>query len=266
MESRVDKYKDTMLDNEVPKSRASKNQGLYHSISNEELDGITIKTNASILTSDVQNINISQVRDMLDKKYRDDYDRKTLNIPEKSSIEDIEYEKTREYDINQILDQARNNNKNDNYNEERLKKLRDTQFDILNNLSLKKDDITAPADEASSMGLMELINTITEKELATTEIDPLDIFSDLKGNDDTKIINTEKITEELNVPEIDTTENLERFTDSIEFNKNDFADFNDIAGTKSNKILTIILLGLLAIGFIAGLVVLLNYVLGWGLF
>ena len=272
MESRAEKFKDTVLEEQPVeiKSRSSRNQELYHNISNEELDSVTIKANSSVLTDDVHNINIAQVRDMLDKKYRDDYDRKTINIPEQSNVNEIEFEKTREYDINQILNSAKNENVKNDYNEERLKKLRDTQFDILKNLDLKQKDTVGAPDDPKSMGLMELINTITENELTNTMVDPLDILSDLKGDENTKLINTSKITTEVEVSvtnnDNNEEKNIDTLTDSIEFNNNDFDDFDDITKTKSNKIVLIILFTLLGIGFVAGLVVLLNYILGWGLF
>ena len=268
MESRIDKYKsaenDITSESGEFKSRPSKNQKIYETINSQELENVTIKANSSILTDDAHNINIAQVRDMLDKKYRDEYDRKTINIPNESSYDDIEYEQTREYDINQILNNARNDNTKNDYQEERLKKLRDTQFDILKNLDISKKDTMPSSDEVQSMGLMELINTITENELSNTEIDPLDILSDLKGDENTKVITS---NEEIKTPDDDTTKNtLNTLTDSIEFNSNDFDDFNDIGKTKSNRIIAVIILVLLAIGFIAGLFVLLNYLLGWGLF
>ena len=266
MESRVNKYIDSNDDNvgEQIKSRSSKNQELYQNIGSEDIENITIKANTSVLTNDVHNINISQVRDMLDKKYRDEYDRKTISVPEESNYQEIEYEKTREYDINQILNSAKNGSAKNDYNEERLKKLRDTQFDILKNLDIKEKDTVPEPNDPQSMGLMELINTITEKELTTTEVDPLDILSDLKGDEDTKIINTEVVIEKSN--EVQTEKAEENLTDSIEFINDDFDDFNDLTKTKSNRIVLVLIISLLSIGFIIGLVVLLNYVLGWGLF
>ena len=269
MESRIDKYKNNenniIEESGEFKSRSSKNQKIYETINNQELENVTIKANSSVLTDDAHNINIAQVRDMLDKKYRDEYDRKTISIPAESSYDDIEYEKTREYDINQILNNARNENTKNDYQEERLKKLRDTQFDILKNLDISKKDTMPSSDEVQSMGLMELINTITENELSNTEIDPLDILSDLKGDENTKVITP---SEEIKTADdnVTTKNTLNTLTDSIEFNNNDFDDFNDIGKTKSNRVVAVIILVLLAIGFIAGLFVLLNYLLGWGLF
>jgi len=274
MESRVNRYNENeneLNNQEIEiKSRSSKNQKIYDTIGNQELENVSIKANSSVLTEDAPNINIAQVRDMLDKKYRDEYDRKTINVPSESSYGDIEYEKTREYDINQILNNARNENAKNDYQEERLKKLRDTQFDILKNLDIKKKDTMPSSDEVQSMGLMELINTITENELSNTEIDPLDILSDLKGDESTKVINTQNEINDISQSDVktdnDNSEKLSTLTDSIEFNSNDFDDFNDIGKTKSHRIVAIIILVLLGIGFLAGLLVLLNYILGWGLF
>lgn len=261
MESRIERNKD--IDNNDVLSRTEKNKQLYNNINNEELNDFTINANASILTDNAYNINIAQVRDMLDKKYRDNEIKNVITVPEIENDTENEYEKTREYDINEILNKARSKSVNPDYNEERLKKLRNTQFDILKNLDVKKEEEIV---EPESMGLMELINTITEKELTHTEVDPLDILSDLKGNDETKIINTININE-VSAPQIDTTVNTPKLSDSIEFNKNDFDEFDDLKNESgSRKIIINTLLIFLLIGFLGGLFVLLNYLLNWGLF
>lgn len=259
MESRVNKYSDG-LNSDSSLSRTKRNQDLYSKINLEDIENVEIRENSSVLTTDARDININQVKDMLDKKYRDDYEKKTLKVESDTEYNDIEYEKTREYDINQILNEAKGNNVSTNYSEERLKTLRDTQYNILKNLDMQKKDVLEPSD---SMGLMELINTITEKELTHTEVDPLDILSDLKGNDDTKIINTDSIHSEL--VEKSVSNDTEEFTDSIEFKNNDFDDFKDVSGG-NNNVVTFIILGMLFIAFAFGIVILLNYLLNWGLF
>lgn len=259
MESRVNKYFDGEAV-EATLSRTKRNQELYSKINLDDIDIVEIKENSSVLTTDAHDININQVKDMLDKKYRDDYDKKTLKIDNDVEYVDVEYEKTREYDINQILNEAKGNNTTSNYNEERLKTLRDTQYNILKNLDMQKKDVLEPAD---SMGLMELINTITEKELTHTEVDPLDILSDLKGNDDTKIINTDSIHSDI--VENSKSSDTQEFTDSVEFKNNDFDDFKDVSGGNNNVVMFIIL-GMLFVAFTFGIVILLNYLLNWGLF
>ena len=76
MNSRMDKYED---DTPALKKRTEKNANLYQTNGVDEYDKFDINSNISVLKKDARNIDVNQIRDMLDKKYRD-------NIPQRKSI------------------------------------------------------------------------------------------------------------------------------------------------------------------------------------
>ena len=248
MGSRMDKYyyedltgkKVNNDNNEVVTSRTKKNQELYKEVSNLELENFDLNSNVSVIGNSSKNIDIDQVRDMLDKKYRD-------NVPKKSSISDVsvqdmprvKLDETREYDLSSVIKQAKNTKEID-YEEERFKKLGNTSYDILKNLDIyshpkeEDEDLTLPIDDeievkskstivddkygnhvdtmtevfgegfadTKNNELISLIDTITAKELvpkeqieeSTQDLDPLDILSDLRGDDEnTKVIGANEL-------------------------------------------------------------------------
>ena len=176
---------------------------------------------------------------------------------------------------------------------ERLKKIRDTQFDILKGLNLKKEENEEdeePNDEEKK--LMTLINTITSNELANenNSSNPLDLLEDLKGNDDTKVLPSEEITKTLEVKnsedikkigeenkiinsaqkEKEKSKELENsfFTDSIKLSKKDFEDFEDFDDLKSEgkkSIWRTILIIFIAIIIVLGILILVDKLLSLGL-
>ncbi len=247
MQSRMEKYYNSneVTDNtiELP-SRAFKNKELYKEVSNKELETFDVNSNSTILNNNVNNsVDIDQIKEMLDRQYRELPKNKSIGDSE-TEIGKISLDETREYDINSILE-ASHKEREKNYEEERLKKLRNTQVDILKELdsAIKEeedDDILPSADELDEMEshrakeekkLRELIDTITAKELISSEtskeLDPLDLLSDLRGDDEnTKLlgtidedsipISTEEIeklksenTKEANLEELETTTKVE---------------------------------------------------------
>ena len=188
-----------------------------------------------------------------------------MESKEEEEIE--EEEETKEYDINAILNKARNN-KEINYERDRLKKIHDTQYDILKSLNTKEDKeenkVTSDKED-----LMELINTITEKEL-TRELNPLDILSDLKGSENTvvldgvsKAVNEEKEKEDIQKDTDSKNVDNSFYTNSLSFTQSDFDDFNDLKeDVESNKIIVRVLLAIIIIALVAGIVFLLSNILG----
>ena len=143
--------------------------------------------------------------------------------------------------------------------------------------------------------LRELIDTITAKELISEEekkeLDPLDLLSDLRGDDDsTKVLgmieedkNEEKeedsfITEEIKSDTVeqtletdkndlsDTKEELTQ-TSTLTFTQSDFDDFNDLKeDMRFTKVLIKVLIAIIIIVFIIGCLVLANKVFNLGFF
>lgn len=303
MNTREDKY---LKNEEVTLSRTKKNQALYEEMSEEELDGFSVDSNTTILDNNRSTIDVEKLKSMLDKKYRDPQKKVRLTRDDDEEVKyGVNLDETREYDINEILSKAKDSNDAD-YEVERLKKIRNTNLDILNGLSLadKMDDDDEDKEEKDeSKKLRELIDTINMKESLSDGADPLDILSDLKGDDDeTKVLGakddfmkettkeapvirgldklnlkeekdlaseTKKTKAEKKDIDIDldkTNENTFLTTTNL-FTESDFDDFNDLkeefAGT---KIIIKILIVIVILAFIVGVVFVLNKFLNLGWF
>ena len=252
MASRMEKY--YTEDNAYVGSRSKKNSELYKEINNNEIDKFDLQSNATVLSDVNNNIDVEKIKKILDTRYNNTPKRKSIRVDvEEYSEIDEKMDETREYDINAILEKARES-KEDDYEKERLKKLRDTQFNILSNLNLSKSETEVETEEEKT--LINLINTITEREMLNREkddLDPLDILSDLKDGEIDEIDDDDKTlpSNELEPDEIDTS----FYTNSTQFTESDFDDFNDLkAEVNSHKFLLKMVIVLLVLGFIVGLV------------
>ncbi|MBD9075032.1 hypothetical protein EGP91_03400 [bacterium] len=290
MMTRVDRSFDEPTDF-IPK-RVAKNRNLYDEMKNTDLDNFDIASNAKVIGDNNSQIDIDKIKEILEKNYQAPQRRSLkMDIPE-----DEEYvmEKTREYDINSILEAARQEKEVD-YEEERLKKVRDTQYDILKNLELEASE--KETTKKNKEELLELINTINlnevqnkakermeeealeEEETETEELNPLNILSDLKGDENTVVAGAKEFNEEMASLEeekakkekeeiseaIDEDVDESFYTNSMSFSKKDFADFDDIDEGGSG-IFVKILIVFLVLAIIAGIVLFLNEFLNLGLF
>lgn len=215
-QSRMQKYYNAIdmdTDTTVRTSRSQKNQELYKEVSNLDLKEFDLNSNASVIGENTDNINLDDIKDILNEKYKENPRKKSFGDTEEIELPKINLDETREYDINAILEKAKDS-KESNYEEDRLKKIRSTQYDILSTLDKINNDEEVeeesidfgekptdrrpvPNKEADETKLHDLINTITAKELIkneeklelTGELDPLDILSDLRGDDEnTKVM------------------------------------------------------------------------------
>lgn len=270
-QSRMDKYYDSDIDiddNSIMPSRTKRNQELYREVGTLNLEDFDLNNNVSIIGESTESISLDEIQDILSEKYRDNKRNKSIGDTEEISLPKINLDETREYDLNSILDKVKENKEVD-YEEERLKKIRSSQYDILKdldkltneeeideedlyedekkNISSKPEVKIVAEDEKQEKELLELIDTIVAKELIsddtdeisvsneelheedTGELDPLDILSDLRGDDDTKVLGAIQIdeknektlglsTEEIALDEEDTAEleYIEEDEDSVE--------------------------------------------------
>lgn len=281
MMTRVDRSFDEPIDY-IPK-RVAKNSSLYEQMKNTELDTFDIASNAKVIGDNNSQMDIDKIKEILEKNYQTTPQRRSLkmDIPE-----DEEYimEKTREYDINSILEAARQEKEVD-YEEERLKKVRDTQYDILKNLELEAEE--KETSKKNKEELLELINTINLNEVQnktkeimdseTEELNPLNILSDLKGDENTVVAGAKEFNDEMaSLEEKKETEKEEVnkaldedidesfYTNSMSFSKKDFADFDDV--NEKSSIFVKIIIVILVILIIAGIVLFLNEFLNLGWF
>lgn len=265
MSSRMNKYYEN---EEVVNTRVHKNEELYREISKNELDSFEVKSNTTILGENKNEIDVEKIKKILDTKYNEVPKRKSIRL-EEEPIEEEEKEITKEYDINVVLEKAREQ-KTDNYEEERLKKLHDTQFDILKNLQVEKTKTPENLDDEeednstndASENLQSLINTIALNE-KNSQNEDLDLLSDLKGSGNTEVLEglKEKVEEEEEKTEIkevnnDDTKMINSFyTSSNALKDKDFEDIDDdfSKSIEQDNIGIKIFITIIAIIFIIGL-------------
>ncbi len=271
MNSRLDKYYEN--NDEVVSSRVHKNEELYKEISKSEIDGYEVKSNATILGENKNEIDVDKIKKILDNKYNEIPKRRSIRL-EDTEEEKEEEETTKEYDINVVLEKAREQ-KSENYEEERLKKLRDTQFDILKNLDIekaKKESEQEELDDLEEDNLKSLINTIALNEKNSATNTSLDILSDLKGSGNTEVLTglKEEVakkdgeeTEELSKTDTNTsTTNLVNsfYTSSNAIKKKDFEDIDEdfSKDMESSNVFIKVVIGIIVLVFIAGVVLLIK--------
>ena len=315
-------------------SRLRKNANLYKRIDAANIDEIEPKTDEEVIESNTTTIDVEKLKSMLDKKYRDPSSHTLKDVNHKPVDREINLEETREYNLDDILNKAKDNDETD-YGVERLKKLSDTNVSILDGLNIKENDKSSKLEEknvnnqskvsSDSKKLIELIDTINLKEQEgydallkensdnykesndllddldledTSSNEPMDMLSELTGNDDdTKVVGAKVKDHDLDDTiarlddkedkyddidldhtddEFDTTEVVSRddtseFTDSIEltttqiFTKDDFDDFDDLKEATKPRIFVKILIFLIVIAVIIGTVFVLDRILDLGI-
>ena len=295
MKTRINKYYD-----ETPSfapRRTAKNNELYEEIKQSEIDNFDIGSNAKVIGNNESQIDINKLKDILEKNYQEVPKRRSLKLDVQEE-EEIELEKTKEYDINAILEKAREEKEVD-YQRERLKKVRDTQYDILKNLEVDTSEKRGKAaDEKTKEELLDLIQTINLNETQSKtiksmseeadehdvkdenddgDLDPLDILNDLRGDENTVVAGAKEFDEALEEEQkkkeeeeiheaLDEDVDDSFYTSSMSFRKNDFADFDDIEESKASKILIRILIFIVFLAIIVGVVIFLNDFLNLGWF
>lgn len=230
-------------------SRTELNKDLYNSYENQNYDKFDVNSNQEILKNDVKKIDVDQIREILDKKYRD-------NIPKRRSIEieEPEYEEgvkeiTKEYDLNSILDKAKSETSYD-YDRNKLNRSVDSSklVDEVRSKYIEKEE-TAEEKE-----LKDLIHTIAQIEIKNSKKD-----ADLLGLSET---NTYK-QDELIPPK----EDEDFYTGKLKISDKDFEDFKDIENDiKSNNIFVKLLIFIFIVVIIGVGVVLANNYFNLNLF
>lgn len=276
MKSRMEKYYDNH--DSAVSSRISKNESLYKEINNIDVNEYNPNNNVKVIGDNDNVIDVDKIKNLLEKNYKQENKRTSLRLEHPSEIEEVP-EDTKEYNINSILQKAREEKQLD-YDKDRLKKLRDTQFDILNSLNLEKKEEDNSKKE-KERELMDLINTITSKELENNikeEVenlsdDPLDLFADLKGSENTQVLSgiEEEIkkseTRQLIEKEINETKANSFYTTSNIFTQSDFDDFNDLKSEmKATTLIIKILVVFVVIAFLIGMIIFINNYFNLNLF
>lgn len=248
MRSRMDRYytNNTNNTNKESTGRSARNQELY-----KKKDYNIYSSNETIIDTSNE-VDITKIKDII--KSREDYQRaksyrnmlndKRFDYDEVPYKEDTSEEK--DYDINTLLRKVKEN-KNVKNEEDKVRKLRNTQYDILSSLDLKSKEKDS---ETQKEELKDLINTITRKDSDTS----LDLLDDLKGENTTMIKSAEELSKEITKAKLalQSTEKEEIendfYSDSFTFSKKDFEGFQDLEDSvKSNNTLIKILIFILVV-------------------
>lgn len=269
MQSRMDKYQ---TNDKKKLERSRKNTQLYEKVYDDIYRDTTYK-NMEVIDS-AKEININKLKNMLDDKYDT---RQYRTLSNDYSIEDLDvYEKPvfnkkrqKVYDINEIISEAKNKRAFIEEAKEKQKYIEFTESrnDRYNN---RYDEM-----EREEQELEELINTMAIPRQDDETSDALDMFSDLKGSENTIVTNPIEASFDVDTTSVsektkteDIKNNLDKtlikadktfYTDSNMFTKNDFEDFStltrELKRTGKFKRIIIILFILIIIGISAYLVI-----------
>lgn len=257
MSKRMDKYN---LE-EISVSRTSRNRNLYNEINNGEIGSYDTYSNAKIIGENSKDIDLNKIKKYIENMPNETVERRKNLILDKGLYEPKEkrVEEEKDYDLISVLEKAREKREVD-YERERYKRLRDTQYDILKDLRV--DDVPIRDNDESlntkERTLVDLINTIATNKNKNDLLEDLQLSDD---EDETKIGSLDErsnntdlkalISEEINrektkeIDELNTDQNSEKtkevvedtlvknmdnsfFTKSLNLTKEDFEGFDDI--------------------------------------
>ena len=260
MKSRMEKYYNGEVESN---ERTKKNQELYDTIYNLEpiVDENGLGTNKEVDLSGFSSQRIDNINREEYQKLKD-YN-PIIGTKKDNSIfdyeENLEDEEEKIYDINSILDKAKEKRNNPD-EKEKYRTLRNTQYDILSKLNIQKETSDIEDAETDEERLRDLIHTITMNKRTLNNIKndmSLDILSDLKPVSDNTIV-TEAIVEEVTVTkEEDKEESLSSelknvdksfYTNSFTFSKQDFEGISNAdKAVKTNNVLIKLLIFILLV-------------------
>jgi len=221
----MEKYDNVSLDN---MSRTKRNQTIYNSNDMSELSRIKTNTNVSVISDAPKEIDLEKIKNYVYALNNEEDEKKrriSLELPEEEEVV-VERKEVKSYDINSILEKAKDNRTSD-YEENRYRKLNNTQIDILKNIKIKDEtieeevdpDLTGPIDELNTeeKTIVDLIQDIQNHGKNSKK----DLFEDLMGdNENTTVLSPieEENRNGLKDALIEMTQNLE----SIKIPENDF--------------------------------------------
>lgn len=227
MKSRMDKYGSKK---EIKYERTKKNTQLYEDVYDDMYKDMSYK-NMEVIDS-AKEINLNKLKGILDDKY----DTRQYRKLREYSLEDTGnyiiptsyYNETKTHDINEIISHAKSKRA---FIEEAKEKQK--YMDFKERVAAEKKDFSSLNEEKE---LEELINTMAIPIKNENTSDELDMFSELKGEENTIVTNPIEVTFEA-ANEIKETKDIEKtlvradktfYTDSNMFTKNDFEDFSTL--------------------------------------
>lgn len=290
MNSRMDRYNNEITETRST-SRVNKNTSLYDDIKRSELSRVSANSNIKVIEGNHKTIDLNKIRKYIAENNKVQTERRnTLVLPVKEEIREEKKEEKKVYDINSVLEKARQSRELD-YENERYKKLRLEEDDILKRIKSYEESKLKEEEEKEDLELntgertlIDLINTVT---VHKGDINLLEELTGKDGEEVTAPIKEEQqkndILKEIEIKKIETEKektqelvNLKQkindidksfYTNSMSFSKEDFEGFEELEkSVKKNNVLTTIGIIMLCIVVLGTLVVIANYVFNLGLF
>jgi len=299
MNSRMERYKSTTLDDTCNDnkaiSRVSRNNSLYQDIKSNELSRVRSNDNIKVIDNNGKTINLDKIKRYISEANEQPTRvRKTVitTLDEVDNNDQVEDVLPKNYDINSVLENAKKTREID-YDRERYKKLRDTQYDILSKIEMydNKEETKEELEEefnTDERTLIDLINTVTihkgdvnlleeligdEDEERTDPIDKEVEKGEIKNEiikelEEKKEEKQDQFTKTQELTQLKTTKIDNSFyTNSMSFSKEDFEGFDELEkSVKKNGIFSSIMIVVLIIFVLVTLVIMANYVFDLGLF
>lgn len=189
-------------------SRTKRNQDIYNSTDMSELSRIKTNTNVSVISDAPKEIDIEKIKKYLNALNNEEEQKRkkiSLDFPEPEE-KVVERQEQRTYDINSVLEQAREK-KETNYEEERHRKLNNTGYDILKNIKIKEEqeekdrlmeteEFTSPIGELNTQEktIVNLIQNIqngkstSEEKVNDIKEETTDLFKELMGDNENTVV------------------------------------------------------------------------------
>lgn len=177
----MDRYINEINDNENTMSRVSRNKDKYNNSDLSDLSKIPTNNNVSILMDEApKEIDINKIKNYIDSINENEQidKRVSFELP-RNTIENPERREVKEFDINSILEQAKESRQLD-YELDRDRKFNNTEYDILKNLRINNNEDTLKVKNEPK---------VEEKEALKEENINEDIFGELMSDhEDTVVI------------------------------------------------------------------------------
>ena len=259
-------------------SRTSRNKRLYDEIKNTELTRFNSFNNARVIDEGAKEIDLNKIKKYIEKINDEKVEKRRSLLDTKGLYEErhLEEEEEKDYDLVSVLEKAREKREID-YEKERYKKLRDTQYDILKNLNIKerpKPEIDEEKFNTQERTLIDLINTVAINknndllsELSEGDDETTGSIDEESNNEDLKALIKEEIDKDKTkeVPKENEDENIQNldnsfYTSSLNFSKDDFEDFNDVEESGGRGIVAKIGIILLILCILGVLLLIANFI------
>ena len=223
----MEKYENNSLES---MSRTRRNQDIYNVTDMSELSRIKTNTNVSVISDASKEIDIDKIKKYIvsmDNKSEEHKKRISIEIPDEPEQTIVKKEE-KDYDINSVLERARDRRETD-YEIERHRKLNSNGYEILKNIKIKEeqdDDKLEPVDELNTQEktIVELIQNIQSKNQTTQGSTPKeeteDLFGELMGKNENTVVmapidQDEKNKENIKEALLNITQDLEAIKEPL---------------------------------------------------